>query len=180
MFFFSLFLTCKTIKNQKNMGKKKTGGQGLRKKDLEKMLIELFEQNPQEVYDLKTIYRLLHLSTHPAKMLCVDVLNEMLETDELVRNEEGELSLNAHDQVCEGVFNRTSGGRNFVDLPDGTGVSIYDEDGKLIDTVTIPFSMRGSASLVSSPAFKLGSTYTVKTKGYEKTFTLSEQFTAVR
>jgi hypothetical protein len=59
-------------------------------------------------------------------------------------------------------------------------VSIYDEDGKLIDTVTIPFSMRRSASLVSSPAFKLGSTYTVKTKEYEKTFTLSEQFTAVR
>ena len=59
-------------------------------------------------------------------------------------------------------------------------VSIYDEGGKLIDTVTIPFSMRGSASLVSSSAFKLGSTYTVKTKGYEKTFTLSEQFTAVR
>ena len=59
-------------------------------------------------------------------------------------------------------------------------VSIYDEGGKLIDTVTIPFSMRRSASLVSSPAFKLGSTYTVKTKGYEKTFTLSEQFTAVR
>ena len=59
-------------------------------------------------------------------------------------------------------------------------VSIYDEGGKLIDTVTISFSMRGSASLVSSSAFKLGSTYTVKTKGYEKTFTLSEQFTAVR
>ncbi|MBO4720768.1 MAG: carbohydrate-binding domain-containing protein [Prevotella sp.] len=59
-------------------------------------------------------------------------------------------------------------------------VSIYDADGKLIDTVTIPFSMRRSASLVGSPAFKLGNTYTVKTKGYEKTFTLSEPFTAVR
>ena len=31
-----------------------------------------------------------------------------------------------------------------------------------------------------SPAFKVGSTYTVKTKDYEKTFTLSEAFTAVR
>jgi hypothetical protein len=59
-------------------------------------------------------------------------------------------------------------------------VSIYSADGKLIDTVTVPFSMRRSASLVGSPAFKLGDTYTVKTKGYEKTFTLSEQFTAVR
>ena len=28
--------------------------------------------------------------------------------------------------------------------------------------------MRRSASLVTSPAFKQGSTYTIKTKGYEK------------
>ena len=40
--------------------------------------------------------------------------------------------------------------------------------------------MRRSASLVSSSAFKIGSTYTVKTKGYEKTFTLKENFTTVR
>ena len=59
-------------------------------------------------------------------------------------------------------------------------VSVYNADGKLIDTVTVPFSMRRSASRVGSPAFKLGNTYTVKTKGYEKTFTLTEQFTAVR
>lgn len=40
--------------------------------------------------------------------------------------------------------------------------------------------LRRSASLVTSPAFKVGGTYTVKTKGYEKTFTLSENFTTVR
>ena len=59
-------------------------------------------------------------------------------------------------------------------------VNIYDAGGKLIHAVTVPFSMKRSASLVSSPAFKLGSTYTVKTKGYEKTFTLSETFTTLR
>ena len=59
-------------------------------------------------------------------------------------------------------------------------IYIYDGNGKQINTVTIPFSLRRSASLVSSPAFKLGSTYTVKTKGYERTFTLSESFTTVR
>lgn len=59
-------------------------------------------------------------------------------------------------------------------------IYIYNDSGKLIDTVTIPFSMRRSASLVGSSAFKVGSTYTVKTKNYEKTFTLSENFTAVR
>ena len=59
-------------------------------------------------------------------------------------------------------------------------VSIFDGTGKLIDTITIPFSLRRSASLISSPTFKLGSTYTVKTKGYDKTFTLSESFTTVK
>lgn len=59
-------------------------------------------------------------------------------------------------------------------------IYIYDGNGKLINTVTIPFSLRRSASLISSPAFKVGNTYTVKTKGYEKTFTLNEPFTAVR
>ena len=57
-------------------------------------------------------------------------------------------------------------------------IYIYDENGKLIFTVAIPFSLRGSATLVGSPAFKLGNTYTLKTKGYEKTFTFSESFTA--
>ena len=59
-------------------------------------------------------------------------------------------------------------------------IYIYDSNGKLINTVTVPFSLRRSASLVSSPAFKVGNDYTVKTKGYEKTFTLNEPFTTVR
>ncbi|MBR5698742.1 MAG: carbohydrate-binding domain-containing protein [Prevotella sp.] len=59
-------------------------------------------------------------------------------------------------------------------------VYIHDDRGKLIATVTIPFSLRRSASIVSHPAFKVGSTYTVKTKGYERTFTIDEPFTIVR
>lgn len=59
-------------------------------------------------------------------------------------------------------------------------ISVCDANGKLLDTIKVPFAMRRSASLVSSPAFKLGSTFTVKTKGYEKTFTLNENFTTVR
>lgn len=59
-------------------------------------------------------------------------------------------------------------------------VLIYDTDDKLLDTVTIPFSLRRSASILSSPSFKLGSTYIVRTKDYQKTFTLKENFTVVR
>lgn len=59
-------------------------------------------------------------------------------------------------------------------------VNIYDANNKLLETVSIPFALRRSASLVSNPAFKLGKTYTVKTKGYEKTFTFKENFTTVK
>lgn len=59
-------------------------------------------------------------------------------------------------------------------------VYLYDSNNKLLETITVPFSLRRSASLVSSAAFQVGETYTVKTKGYEKTFTLNENFTAVR
>ena len=59
-------------------------------------------------------------------------------------------------------------------------ITICDANGKCIDTITIPFSLRRSASLVTCPAFELGNTYTVKTNGYEKTFTLNEPFTTVR
>ena len=59
-------------------------------------------------------------------------------------------------------------------------VLIFDGDGKQLGLVTVPFSMRRSASLVGCPNFKLGGTYMVKTKGYEKTFTIHEPFTTVR
>ena len=59
-------------------------------------------------------------------------------------------------------------------------VQVYDADDKLLDTITVPFSLRRSASIMSSPSFKLGNTYTVKTKDYQRTFTLNENFTIVR
>lgn len=59
-------------------------------------------------------------------------------------------------------------------------VYLYDSKNKLLETITVPFSLRRSASLISSAAFQMGETYTVKTKDYEKTFTLNENFTVVR
>ena len=59
-------------------------------------------------------------------------------------------------------------------------IYLYDGNNKLLETITVPFSLRRSASLVSSAAFQMGETYTVKTKDYEKTFTLNENFTVVR
>jgi len=59
-------------------------------------------------------------------------------------------------------------------------IQIYDSKGKLIDTITVPFSLNRSSSLITSPLFNMGETYTVRTKNYEKTFTLSENFVTIR
>lgn len=67
-----------------------------------------------------------------------------------------------------------------IDIVQDEPVFVYDSTGKLIDTITVPFSLKRSSSIISSPQFKTGNTYTVKTKGYERTFTLNENFTIVR
>ena len=59
-------------------------------------------------------------------------------------------------------------------------IEIRDEQGKLLNRLTVPFSFQRSASLISCPEFQVGSTYTIKTKDYEKTFKLTEAFTVVR
>ena len=59
-------------------------------------------------------------------------------------------------------------------------INICDGSGKTLDTITVPFSMLRSASIVSIPAFKVGGSYTVKTTDYERTFTIAENFTIVR
>ena len=59
-------------------------------------------------------------------------------------------------------------------------INIYDKEDKLIHTLTAPFSLRQSASIVSCPTFQVGGTYSVRTAGYEKRFTLDERFTIVR
>ena len=67
-----------------------------------------------------------------------------------------------------------------IDIVKDEPIYICDDKGNILETVIVPFSLRRSASLVGCPLFKVGSVYTVKTKGYEKTFTLKENFTTVR
>ena len=45
------------------------------------MLMELFQNNPAEVYDIKRIFRDLKLDTHPAKLLCMDLLEDLAMDD---------------------------------------------------------------------------------------------------
>ena len=100
------------------MAKKKTGGRGLKKRDLEQMVTELFEENAGRALDLKEIFRQLHLSTHPTKMVCMDVLESLLMDDYIKENPRNVYTLNAPSQVMEGIFHRKANGKNTIE-PDG-------------------------------------------------------------
>lgn len=99
------------------------GGKHLKKKELVQMLTELFQNNPAEVYELKTIFRQLKLTTHPAKMLCMDILEDMTLDDYIVEKEKFKYKLNSSGQVLVGVFRRKANGKNAF-VPDNGGEPI--------------------------------------------------------
>lgn len=102
------------------MGKTgKKGGKRLKKKELAKMLMELFQNNPAEVYDIKRIFRGLKLDTHPAKLLCMDLLEDLAMDDYIKETEKLHFRLNTTGQVFEAIFNRKANGKNTVTPLDG-------------------------------------------------------------
>ena len=102
------------------MGKTgKKGGKRLKKKEMAKMLMELFQNNPAEVYDIKRIFRDLKLDTHPAKLLCMDLLEDLAMDDYIKETEKLHFRLNTTGQVFEAIFNRKANGKNTVTPLDG-------------------------------------------------------------
>ena len=101
------------------MGKKKTGSIGLRKVDLERVVIDFFQENPSVTFPLKSICKQLHLRTSGAKMLLVDVLDGLLMDDFIKEQPRGHYTLNMPSQVMTGTFHRKANGKNTFEPEDG-------------------------------------------------------------
>lgn len=122
------------------MGKKKSGKgvaspkvskkakSSINKRELTEQVVAFLSKHPGQPFVLKAIFSQLGLSAHPLRMLCVDILNELLDQNYIVHTNDGGIVWNGASQTMEGTFSRTNGGRNFVDTDDGVGISIYDED----------------------------------------------------
>ena len=103
------------------------GGKGrkrLNKKQIIDKLQDFFLENPEKQYSFKEIFRALRLDTHPAKMLAVDVMEEMAWDDFLVRKGESAYQLNQNGQVQEGTFQRKANGKNTI-VPDDGAAPIF-------------------------------------------------------
>jgi ribonuclease R len=105
------------------MGKKK-GGKRLNKRQVVEMLQTLFQQNPNETFSFKQIFKALKLDTHPAKMLAIDSMEEMAWDDFLSKVSETSYRLNTKGQVQEGTFIRKANGKNSF-MPDDGGKPIF-------------------------------------------------------
>ena len=103
---------------------KKNGGKRLSKRAVADALQGLFTGSPNETFSLKQIFRQLKLTTHPAKMLAIDVIDEMCWDDYLSKVGEGQYCINTKGQVQEGTFIRKANGKNTF-LPDGGGTPIF-------------------------------------------------------
>ena len=112
------------------MGKfEKKAGKGLNKRALTDLLVELFRNNPDWEFTLKQIYADLYLKTHPLKMLCMDILSDLV-LDEYIRElSRGRYKLNNMGQTLEGIFQRKPSGRNTFLPADGSApVSIAERN----------------------------------------------------
>ncbi|MBR1378735.1 MAG: ribonuclease R [Bacteroidaceae bacterium] len=119
----------------------------LNKRQLRERVVSFLENRQHETFSLKQMFSAMRLTTHPLKVMCVDVLNELLDDGTIYRNYDGELGWNgAASQVVEGVMHRTAAGRNYVEAPDGQNISIHDEDSMHAlngDTVKVALYARG-------------------------------------
>ena len=104
--------------------KEKKAGKRMKKSEMSERLISLFHTKPNETFSLKQLSSSLNLTTHPLKMLCVDIISEMIEDDFLQEIEKGHYKLNDHSLIMTGVFQRKSNGKNSF-IPDDGGETIF-------------------------------------------------------
>ncbi|MCR4995436.1 MAG: RNB domain-containing ribonuclease [Bacteroidales bacterium] len=99
---------------------KKGGGRCLNKSQMTEQVMDLFQAHAGELVDIKTIFRELHFNTHPAKLLCMDVLDDLVMDDYIIEQAQMRYTLASKTTVMEGRFQRKHNGKNSF-LPDDGG-----------------------------------------------------------
>lgn len=104
--------------------KEKKGGKRMTKKELSELVITYFRNRPNDSIGTKQLFLGLKLTTHPLKMLCSDIIGDMLEDNFLIETEKGKFKLNDRGQILIGTFQRKSNGKNTF-IPEDGGEPIF-------------------------------------------------------
>ena len=92
----------------------------MNKKQVGEALQRFFQENPNDTFSFKYIFKSLKLDTHPLKMLAIDIMEEMAWDDFLTKVSESSYKLNTKTQMQEGTFRRKSNGKNSFIPDDGS------------------------------------------------------------
>ena len=103
--------------------REKKAGKRLTKKQLAEMLAALFQQHPNEELKQKFIFDTLRLTTHPLKMLCMEILYDFIADDYIKESSKHRYKLNNRGIEMVGTFQRKSNGKNTF-IPDDGGEPI--------------------------------------------------------
>lgn len=116
------------------------------KRDIADALQALFQAHPSETLSFKQIFKSLKLSTHPAKMLAIDVMEELAWDDWLSKVSDNSYRLNLKTQVQEGFFIRKANGKNsFMPADGGKPVFVAERNSMFAlngDRVKVAFMAR--------------------------------------
>ena len=104
--------------------KEKKAGKRMTKKQLAGKVINFFQSGPDGTFSLKYIFSELRLTTHPLKMLCMDILSELQLDDHIVETEKNKYRLNRRGKELTGIFYRKSNGKNSF-IPEEGGEPIF-------------------------------------------------------
>ncbi len=96
----------------------------MNRKQLTALLMNLLHQSNGEPLTLKAIFDILHLDTHPLRMLCKEILNTLKEDDYVAETGKNRYRLNTHGVEMTGIFQRKSNGKNSF-IPDDGGEPIF-------------------------------------------------------
>ncbi|MCD7714456.1 MAG: ribonuclease R [Prevotella sp.] len=126
------------------MAKEKTAGKKrINKAAMQLLLQDYFNKNGQKTVNTKTLFRDLKLTTHPQRMLAMDVLEAMEWDDFIIKPAPGVYRLSdSAMQTAEGTFVRKSNGRNSFRPDDGGKPLLVTERNSL-------FAMNGDRVRVS-------------------------------
>ena len=107
------------------MGKKeKKAGKRMNKQQLTELLMALFQQHPTDELPQKYIFDSLRLTTHPLKMLCMEIIYDFIEDDFIKESSKHRYKLNNRGIEMTGTFHRKKNGKNTF-IPDDGGDPIF-------------------------------------------------------
>lgn len=104
--------------------REKKAGKRMTKSQLTEKLMNLFRSKPNEILRSKYIFSELRLNTHPLKMLCLDVISDLIADGYLAEIDKGKYKYNDHGTILTGTFMRKSNGKNSF-IPEGGGEPVF-------------------------------------------------------